>query len=73
MRAFVGDNERHDRTAVEKAMASRLGGKPRKHVLRSGPGRVPQPALRGPNDAPSVAPKQTEQEIQRLTTTFDKN
>jgi diguanylate cyclase (GGDEF)-like protein/PAS domain S-box-containing protein len=27
---------------------------------------VPQPALRGPNDAPSVAPKQTEQEIQRL-------
>ena len=63
MRTLVGDNEHHDRTAVEKAMASRVGGKPRKHVPRSGPGGVPQPALRGPNDAPSVAPKQTEQEI----------
>jgi diguanylate cyclase (GGDEF)-like protein/PAS domain S-box-containing protein len=62
----VGDNERHDRTAVEKTMASRVGGKPRKRVLRSGSRAAPQPALRGPNDAPSVAPKQTEQEIQRL-------
>jgi diguanylate cyclase (GGDEF)-like protein/PAS domain S-box-containing protein len=66
MRTLVGGNERHDCTAVEEAMASRVGGKPRKHVLRSGPGGVPQPALPGPNDAPSVAPKKTEQEIQRL-------
>src|ERR1700683_2079253 len=53
-------------TAVEKAMASRVGGKPRKHVLLSEAGGVPQPALRAPNEAPSVAPKETEQEIQRL-------
>ena len=63
MGPLVGDNERHDRTAVEKAMASRVGGKLRKHVLRSEPGGVPQPALREPNAPPLVAPKQTAQEI----------
>ena len=47
-------------------MAARIGRKPRKHVPRVGPRGVPQPALRGPNDAPSVVPKETEQEIQRL-------
>jgi PAS domain-containing protein len=47
-------------------MASRVGGKPRKHVLRSGRGVVPPRALRRPNDAPSVAPEQTKQEIQKL-------
>ena len=47
-------------------MAARIGRKQRKHVLRAGPRGVPQPALRGPNDAPSVAPQETEQEIQKL-------
>jgi diguanylate cyclase (GGDEF)-like protein/PAS domain S-box-containing protein len=47
-------------------MASRIGRKPRKHVPHARPRGVTQPALRGPNDAPSVAPKETEQEIQRL-------
>ena len=47
-------------------MASRAGGKPRKHVLRSGRGVVSSPAFRGPKDAPSVAPEQTKQEIQKL-------
>ena len=53
-------------SAAEKAMAARIGRKQRKHVLRAGPRGVPQPALRGPNDTPSVAPQETEQEIQRL-------
>ena len=66
MRPLVGDNECHDCTAVEKAMGSRVGGKARKHVLRSGSGVVSSPAFRGPNDAPSVAPEQNKQEIQKL-------
>ena len=73
MRTLVGDNARHDRTAVEKGMASRIGGKPRKHVQRSGPGGVPPPALRGPNDPPSVAPIRPSKRFKGSTATFDKN
>ena len=47
-------------------MALRVGGKPRRRVLRSSHGRVPRRTLRGPRDASSDAPEQTEQEIQGL-------